>query len=649
MWILSFCAVASEPSPILDGADARYLAESGRQAQAAAWYLERLDERLVDYLGVLGLLPSWRTPALVAQVEAWRQEHPDRVVDGAVGLALAHARAATPLYGYAPMRGLGEAGAWCEPALEALSIAPEGAEDRYEVLKWRVRVLQACERPLDEELAAAAALALSGEAGANARAFHGLKDSVDAEDLRAVQGALSEEAWSLSNFVHAFAEDRSGPALEEVRGALLAAARAQARSDRPAQVAEAVAIFRAAGLLEEETAARVRLKQLDPGNQANVKALERLKEPTTREGPPDPQTLLDPAQRLEALLGQGRPKSIGDRLLWLGALADAAEALGDQERQLWALRRLWPGSPGVEANLRYARATVEAGRRLRQGERAAGHAVRALRDPWTYRLTTGRGPPPDAAWRADLARALEAQALVAEARGRAVAAIDSLEEALLLDEPTAGRLFRLGALYDAAGRVDAAVPLLARAVALAPQDPQAAAATARLSVWLADSPGWMPDVDTYLASVRAGVEAPPPPETADAARFADLVVRMGGAEQRLFDLEGPIVLDLWATWCGPCTASLPHLDLLARRYEGQVTFVAASVDADPLTADRYLSRRGEAAFVAAFLGKDGMARVGVTGIPAMFVFDAQHRLVERLSGWSPNSTELDQAVEALFR
>jgi thiol-disulfide isomerase/thioredoxin len=147
---------------------------------------------------------------------------------------------------------------------------------------------------------------------------------------------------------------------------------------------------------------------------------------------------------------------------------------------------------------------------------------------------------------------------------------------------------------------------------------------------------------TERSEARRAPEALEPPEE---ARFADLTLRLGGEERRLFDLEGPIVLDVWATWCGPCTQSLPHLESLARRYEGRVTFVAVSVDEEEEVAARYLERRGGASFRTAWLGADGMARLGIGGIPAMFVFDADHRLVEELSGFGPGSTALDEAVE----
>jgi thioredoxin 1 len=190
--------------------------------------------------------------------------------------------------------------------------------------------------------------------------------------------------------------------------------------------------------------------------------------------------------------------------------------------------------------------------------------------------------------------------------------------------------------------------LLGAALATLPEeDPRRASALQALRDRLAKREGWIPDVDTYVRASRhpsPGVEPP-----LDASPFADLALRIGGEERRLLDTPGPIVVDVWATWCGPCKESLPHLDALARTYAGRVTVIAASVDDDDAKVDQYLAARGDPSFVRAWLGPDGMKRLGVIGIPTVFVFDGQHQLVARLSGYSPGSTALESAIEKTLR
>jgi len=57
-------------------------------------------------------------------------------------------------------------------------------------------------------------------------------------------------------------------------------------------------------------------------------------------------------------------------------------------------------------------------------------------------------------------------------------------------------------------------------------------------------------------------------------------------EEVVLRSDGPVVVDFFASWCGPCRMVAPEIEKLAVKYAGKVDVVKVDVDANPATSDR---------------------------------------------------------------
>jgi thiol-disulfide isomerase/thioredoxin len=159
----------------------------------------------------------------------------------------------------------------------------------------------------------------------------------------------------------------------------------------------------------------------------------------------------------------------------------------------------------------------------------------------------------------------------------------------------------------------------------------------------------------------AALPASPANPVALPAAVSDTSINLlEGGSKKIADYKGKVlIVDLWATWCGPCRQEIPHLIELANQYKTEGVEVLGLTNEDP-TADALKVREFSKQFKINYpigwadqeLAVGIMRMAGRPGIPQTLIIGRDGRVRNHFVGFSPAislpqmKAALDEAVKS---
>ena len=126
---------------------------------------------------------------------------------------------------------------------------------------------------------------------------------------------------------------------------------------------------------------------------------------------------------------------------------------------------------------------------------------------------------------------------------------------------------------------------------------------------------------------------------------------LSGPGRKLSEYRGkPLIINVWASWCGPCRQEMGSLERLSRHFAGQqLTVIGISTDDYPENAKAFLRVAGTS--FTHYIDRDLILEnmLGANRLPLTLLVDAKGRVLDKIYGATAwDSPEMIEAVRQIF-
>lgn len=618
-------------------------------AQAVAAALLASDDTQLDAHNLY--IDAWMLDdQLVQQYRAWQEADPDAP----------HRRIALTM---AISSGSFKAGAWCDEVESLLDgLAQDGDdEQQFWALRSRLKMQRKCTRQDNSTLEQ---LLVLGERypdaalyGLHVRIQRGLIDAALVADLRR---QVETEPAALRSTTALWADDISDSDrwVRRARSAALKAARSHMGSDDAVVLSSVMRVLSQAGDADSEEvmgALRTQMGQPAEASSSSSDGTVTAGDIHVANRAPSAEIAL---KKLDALSPQlpadGPLRSTLEELR-----AERLDMLGQTEAALAAIKRAWnaaPDDPAV-ANA-YAWRAAEYGVELESALVAVDGAL-AMLDVYESQALdyweTFETRQDSARWR--YAAYLDTRGWILHKLGRGPEAASSLLHSILI-EPMPEAHTHLCLALSAMGELDSAFEQLVQATISREGSVPVELYEVQAELYAASGVWHVDGLEGYLQHRVDGTDEH---EAAEGEREEPFTLLgeplpfahyqdLKGRQQAIAPAGRILLIDFWATWCGPCIQGMPHLQEVAQSYQDRgVEIMGLSVDADLDVVQEFFDVDFSPLYTVGWVGRDGFEIGQFSGIPSLFVVDTDGTIAEYIVGYGgKGDSRVEEAIEALL-